>query len=78
MDFEEPRGCRITQMRLQADSEEAFTGAVEALGLDRHGTVGPIMSGDEAYEYDWASKNIGSLHVALEGPRRTMRVVRGA
>lgn len=75
MEFEEPRGCRIMQMRLMADSQESFEAASEALGLEIHGEIGPIATEDGAYTYRYASKQIGELNVTLESPRRMMRMV---
>jgi hypothetical protein len=76
VEFEEPRGCRIVDMVLEADTDESFEQATAMLGLAESKIRSRITRyGGEFVEWRHAHGWAGETTLTVRGPERELKVV---
>lgn len=78
---DEPRGCRVVDIVLQAADTEAFEAAKESLALDE--TTMPahvtktVAGAFQVKSWRVASTIVGDMHVILRGPETVQELTPG-
>jgi hypothetical protein len=74
--FPVPPHCRVTQLRLEADTEEAFDKACEQFAAsEKILTVGPIATNETSgYTFRFVDLEVEGTKLEIEGPRKKLKI----